>query len=189
MAEEIKEPEAVAKKKRGLLPILLVAVGAAIGGAGVVLLSPKPKPVEHAPPPPEIVAYEHPDVLEFTFNPQVKRGYKTALVQFKFVYEADRKLVEGDHAHGAAESGGGHGAAEPAAPAHLPPVLEAIKTYWNKASARCFEVLSGQDIDTLTTPDGMTYLKRLLIDELNATLFPEKQARVVDVYLLKIFVQ
>lgn len=191
MAEENKEPEAVAKKKSGLLPILLVAVGAAIGGAGVVLLSPKPKPVEHGPPAPEIVAYEHPAVLEFTFNPQVKRGYKTARVEFKFVYEADRKAVEGEHAAAGGEgAGGGHGGGgEPAGPEHLAPVPQAIKTYWNKASARCFEVLSSQDVETLTTPDGKKYLKRLLIDELDATLFPDKQARVIDVYLMKVFVQ
>ena len=184
MAEDDKEPEEVEKKTRsGLLPVLLVAVGAAIGGAGVVVLSPKPLPVEPGPPAPEIVAYEHPEPLAFVFNPQVKRGSKTAQVEIKFVYEADRRLVEGDRPRGGESAGG-----EPATAVRLPPVLDAIKTYWNKASARCFEVLSNQDVDTLQSPDGKRYIKRLLIDELNATLFPEQQAKVVDVYLMKMIV-
>jgi flagellar basal body-associated protein FliL len=189
VAEEKDTPEpapAPAAKKK-VPAIALVAVGAALGGAGVVFLAPAPAPVAHGPTEPEIVSYEHPDAMEFTFNPQVKRGYKTALVSLKFVYEADRKLVEGDAAH--AGEGGAHDKGAPEAAAPLPPVPNAIRTYWNRATSRCYEVLSNQDVDTLTSPDGKKYLKRLLIDELGASLFPDGQARVVDVYLMKIFVQ
>jgi flagellar basal body-associated protein FliL len=188
VAEEKDTQEPEPAKKKGLPAIALVAVGAALGGAGVVFLAPKPEPAPHGPAQPELVSYEHPDPMEFTFNPQVKRGYKTALVSLKFVYEADRKLVEGDAAH-AADGGGGHDKADPKAAAPMAPVPSAIKTYWNRATSRCYEVLSNQDVETLTSPDGKKYLKQLLIDEIGASLFPEGQARVVDVYLMKIFVQ
>jgi flagellar basal body-associated protein FliL len=184
LAEDKDTQEPAPARKKGLPAIALVAVGAALGGAGVVFLAPKPEPVAHGPAQPEIVSYEHPDAMEFTFNPQVKRGYKTALVSLKFVYEADRKLVEGD-----AAAHIGNGQSDPNAPAALAPVPAAIKTYWNRATSRCNEVLSAQDVDTLTSPDGKRHLKRLLIDELGASFFPDGQARVVDVYLMKTFVQ
>ena len=74
-------------KKKGLPAIVLVAVGAALGGAGVVFAVP-PKVVEVAVEKPklELIDVRHPDVLDFTFNPTSKTGRGIAAFKIKFVY-------------------------------------------------------------------------------------------------------
>ena len=194
LAEEKKEgeEEQTEEKKGFLKPLLMVVLGAVAGGAGVVFMGPKPPEPEHAPPPPDIRVYDHPTPMEFTVNPVVDRGHKQAMIHFLFAYRADKVDVEGeDHGEG---DGGGHGGGHGAAPAEpsaddLPPVLRAIAVNWNRAESRCLEVLSGQHVETLLDPDGKRKLKRALIEELTATLFPGGEATVDDILWKKFFVQ
>ena len=73
MAEDKKEADSKAegaKKKKGLPPFVLIAVGAIVGGAGVVFAVP-PKTVEVPQP---VKVYEpldgtHPDSIQHEFNP------------------------------------------------------------------------------------------------------------------------
>jgi flagellar basal body-associated protein FliL len=177
-----EEPQAPAKKKK-LTPILMVVLGAVLGGAGVVFLAPQPPQREHAPTAPDIRLYDHPTAMEFTINPVVERGSKTAMVQFLFSYKADHRDVQpgGD--------GAGHGADAEGGSAELSPVLKSIAINWNRAYSRCLEVLSNQKASVFVDPEGKRRLKRTLIDELSATLFPDGIATVDDILWKKMFVQ
>lgn len=191
MAEDKEQPkeEQAEGKKKGLPAIVLICVGAALGGAGVVVMTPAP-PVHVEKEEPKIELFEHPDKMEFTFNPQAERGYKSAIVSFVFVYKADRKDVEGDgHAEASGEGGGHGGGGEEAAGEDLPPVLAAIKKHWNRARSRAFEILSNQSAETLNSPEGKRHLKALLIEALTDAFFPDGIATVHDIYWEKIFVQ
>jgi flagellar basal body-associated protein FliL len=182
-----EEPAPEAKKKGGkrLLPVLMVLVGAVVGGAGVVVLGPKPVMKEHGPPPKDVRLYDHPQAMEFTINPVVERGHKTAMIHFLFTYKADAKdvtvspLASGEH--------GKEG--EGAMSSELPPVLKSIQANWNRAYSRCLEVLSNQKAADLLDPEGKRALKRTLIDELSASLFPDGIATVDDILWQKYFVQ
>ena len=176
--------EAPAKKR--LPPVVLVLLGAMVGGAGVVFMAPQPEPIPHGPPPKDIRLYDHPEPMEFMFNPVAERGHHQARVSFVFTYKADSHDVE-LHTDGA--GGGGHGGGSDAAPAALPPVLLAIKTNWNRAYSRCLEVLANEKAQALNDPDGKRRIKRRLIDELSATLFPDGIATVDDILWKGFFVQ
>lgn len=177
-SEEQQEP---AKKKK-LVPVLMVVLGAVLGGAGVVFLAPKPEQREHAPPPADIRLYDHPTPMEFTVNPVVDRGSKTAMVHFLFTYKADHRDVQ------AGGDAGAHGTgADPNA--ELSPVLKSIAVNWNRAYSRCLEVLSNQKAAVFVDPEGKRRLKRTLIDELTVTLFPDGIATVDDILWKKMFVQ
>lgn len=190
MADEKDQGEGKeeAPKKKKMVPVLMMVVGAMAGGAGVVMMSPKQEVVEHGPPPADIRLYDHPEAMEFTINPVVERGHKQAMIHFLFTYKADSKDVQTDD-HGDAGGGGGHGGGAPAEPVELPPVLEAIKVNWNRAYSRCLEVLSNQKATTLVDPEGKRRIKRILIEELSATLFPNGIATVDDILWKKYFVQ
>lgn len=172
-------------KKRGkpVLPALMVLVGAVLGGAGVVVFSPEPMPKDHGPPPKDIRLFDHPTPMEFTINPVVEKGHKTAMIHFLFTYKADAKDVLGAAAGAGAGEHGGPGMTE------VPPVPKAIQTNWNRAYSRCLEVLSNQKAAELIDPEGKRALKRTLIDELSATLFPDGTATVDDILWQKYFVQ
>jgi len=178
--EKIEEEQAPAKKKR-LGAILLVVIGAALGGAGVVFLMPHPEPKPHGPPPADIRIYDYPEPMEFTFNPIVERGHKQARLEFLFSYKADSKDVGMGTETGEGAAGG--------VKRELPPVLKAIKVNWSRAYSRCLEVLSDQTSETLLDPDGKRRVKRLLIEELSATLFPDGIASVDDILWKSYFVQ
>ena len=169
-----EQAEEQKKSKKSALPlVLMVLLGAVLGGAGVVFLTPKPPAAPHGPPPSDIRLYDHPDPMEFTINPVVERGHKQAMIHFLFTYKADSKDVVSAAPGGDA---GGHGGG--ADTGHLPPVLESIKVNWNRAYSRCLEVLSNQRAETLLDPDGKRMVKRMLIDELSVTLFPDGVATV-----------
>ena len=93
--EEEKEdqPEEQPKSKRGLVSaMILVALGAAGGGAGMVLFT--PPPAVHENPGnrlPEYELVEHADIMKFLINPQTDRGGRiTARIGFRFVYKGDK---------------------------------------------------------------------------------------------------
>ena len=170
MAAEAQKPKEgdkqEPKKKKGLGPIIFVVVGAALGGAGVALLAPKPKPVEHKrEKEPELVHVQCADKMEFTFNPKVERGRMTAVVSFYFVvrHRDDKK----DEEH----------------------VNRLIKDNWERGRSRVLEVLMSQSAAELQAPDGKKHLRKQICDELTVTFFISGEALVDDVYWDKFFVQ
>lgn len=167
MADEEKkeqEGEEQPKKKGGLKPIIMIALGAILGAAGVVFMGPKPKPVEeHKEPEPKLEYREHPDLIETTFNPRTRSGSRTGQVHFRFVYELDV--------------------------AHEKDVLKAIKTHWNKAKSRVLTILGARTAKELNTPEGKQELKKILVDELTLTFFPDGEAKVDDILWEKFFIQ
>jgi hypothetical protein len=172
------------RRRRRVLALALVVLGAVIGGAGVVFIVPRPGPTPQGPPGPDVRLFDHPDPMEFTFNPTVERGHRQARISFLFTYKADSK----DVGYSAAPGG-----AAPAAPAgdsgRLLPVPRAIKINWSRAYSRCLEVLSNQSAETLLDPDGKRRVKAVLIDELSATLFPDRIATVDDILWKGYFIQ
>jgi flagellar basal body-associated protein FliL len=156
------------KKKKGLPPVLLIAVGAALGGVGVVFGVP-PKQVEvHVP---EVVhtftPIQHPDLLEFQFNPRAQAGKAYASVSFYFVYVARDDREEA--------------------------AFEAIKTNWDRIRSRVLELLSNTSVSDLNAENGKRMLAKALVDDLDATIFPgkadEKVAKVSEVLWAKWILQ
>ena len=135
-------------KKKGLPAIVLIAAGAALGGAGVVVaVPPKVVEVEVEQPVFELVDIEHPDVLEFTFNPVSKTGRGIASFKFQFVY-----TVREDHEEEA---------------------FELIKAKWRQANSNILMILSNRSMEELRTESGIRMLEKDVIDDLDRTLFPE----------------
>lgn len=162
--KEGEKPEP--KKKKRIAPLIFVAVGAALGGAGVALLAPKPKPAElQHPKEPELVHVQCADKMEFTFNPKVERGRMTGVVSFYFVvrHRDDKKEEER--------------------------VNRLIKDNWERGRSRVLEVLMSQSAAELQAPDGKKHLRKQICDELSVTFFMGGEALVADVYWDKFFVQ
>jgi hypothetical protein len=152
-----------AAKKR-LHALVLVAVGAVAGGAGVVCAVP-PKVVEVKVEPRQYgdVDVTHPDPMKKTFNPRSRAGKGTARAEFKFVY-----TVREDREHEA---------------------FAAIKANWELANSNALMLLKNRSMEELQSDLGLRTLERDLIDELDRVLFPpqpgpagpEKVARVTRV--------
>lgn len=181
-----KEQEQEARVRKGVPAVVFVLVGAVAGGAGMVWLSPTPAPTTETTHAPDVRVFDHPDPMEFLINPISDRGSRTAMIHFLFSYRAATEDVEGKHE---ADGGGEGGHAGTPALDDLPPVPREIKLNWNRAVSRCIEVLSSQRVDTLMDPDGKRMVKRMLIDELSATLFPDGKAKVDDILWTKFVVQ
>lgn len=152
------------KKKKGLPAIVMVAVGAVVGGAGVVFaVPPKEKVVVQAPPHFEVVDVTHPDVIEHEFNPKSKAGRGIARFSFKFVYSVREDLEKDAYA--------------------------LIKDNWETAKSNVLEVLSNRSIEELNSETGRTLLMSDLVDDLDRSLFPGKKedkiARVERVIWVK----
>ena len=167
MADEKKTDEAQeGGKKKGLPPIVLVAVGAALGGAGVVFMSPSPEPVvvhEPAEPEPEYKLFEHPDLVKLHFNPRQERGSMVAKVEFQFVYKADAN--------------------------HAEQIVEDIKKHWNQMYSRVLLRLSRETPAGLRDPDNKPHLENDLIREISLSLFPEENAVVTQILWKGIYTQ
>ena len=162
MSEEKKkdaDPKAEdGKKKKGLPPIVMIAVGAIVGGAGVVFAIP-PKTIEVAKP---VVVYEvidvkHPDSMKKTFNPRTKAGKGTARVEFKFVYRV-REDREAE-------------------------AFELIKANWEQANSNALMLLKKRSMEELQSEAGMQILAKDLIDDLDQTIFGkgERVAKVANI--------
>lgn len=134
-----------AKKKR-LPGIVLIAVGAALGGAGVVFaVPPKVVEVEVEQPRFELIDVEHPDVLEFTFNPTSKTGRGIASFKFRFVYTVREDLEE--------------------------EAFDRIKERWAQANSNILMILSNRSMEELRTESGIRMLEKVVIDDLDRTFF------------------
>lgn len=166
MADEKKKPEGeeAEGKKKGLPAIVLVALGAAAGGAGTVFMSPK-QVEDHGPvePTPDFQLKEHPDVVKLHFNPMQERGSNLAKVEFHFVYKLDVNREE--------------------------EVLEAIKTNWNQMFSRVLFRLRRETPNSLRDQDANDLLAHDLISEMSLALFPEGQAVVKDIVWKSFYIQ
>lgn len=172
MAEEKKtEADAKAdggKKKKGLPPLVLVAVGAIVGGAGVVFAVP-PKTVEVAQPVKvwEMLDVTHPDPIQHEFNPRTKAGKGIGRVALKFVYRVREDQEEA--------------------------AFEQIKEHWELANSNVLLLLKTRSMEELNSESGVRMLEKDLIDDLDQTLFPEqdgqKLARVSRVMWTKWLMQ
>jgi flagellar basal body-associated protein FliL len=153
MSEEKKkdgDPKAEeGKKKKGLPPIILIAVGAIVGGAGVVFAVPaKTVEVPHVEPVYEFVDVTHPDPMQHEFNPRTKAGKGMGRVALKFVY-----TVREDKEHDA---------------------FEQIKTHIEQANSNVLLLLKTRSMEELQSEAGIRMLEKDLIDDLDRTLFPGK---------------
>ena len=134
-------------KKKGLPPIVLIAVGAMLGGAGVVFaVPPKIVEVEVEEAHLELIDVEHPDILDFTFNPVSKTGRGIASFKFRFVYTV-REDLEGD-------------------------AFELVKERWLQINSNILMILSNRSMEELKTDSGIRMLEKDVIDDMNRTLFP-----------------
>jgi hypothetical protein len=150
--------------KKRLPSIVLVAVGAIAGGAGVVFAVP-PKVVEVKVEQRRLedVDVTHPDALKVTFNPRSRAGKGTARVEIKFVY-----TVREDREREA---------------------FTAIAANWDEANSKTLMLLKNRSMEELQSDLGLRTLERDLIDELDRVLFPsvakatgpDKVARVTRV--------
>jgi flagellar basal body-associated protein FliL len=169
--EKKKEGDAkvdAAPKKR-LPTLVLVALGAIAGGAGVVFAVP-PKTIEvkveakvH-----EIVDVTHPDPIAHDFNPRTKPGNRIMRVQFKFVYTVreDRE----------------------------PDAFGLIKQHWDQVNSDVLVLLKQRSAEELQSDGGRAMLEKDIIDDLDRVLFPagqngEKVARVTRVMWSKFLMQ
>jgi flagellar basal body-associated protein FliL len=168
---EDKKKEADAKaeggKKRGLSAIVMVAVGAVLGGAGVVFAVP-PKKVEVVveKPPPRIQPIKHPDVVEITFNPQTEAGKGFASIKFKFTYEVREDLEQ--------------------------EAYKQVADNWDRARSNCLFMLGARTSRELGSDSGKRALVKDLTDELDHALFPDdghKIARVSEVLVVDLMLQ
>lgn len=155
-------------RKKGLPPIVLVAVGAALGGAGVVFAVPPKKVEVHVQQAAHtFLSVQHPDLMEFQFNPRSDVGKKYASASFYFVYG-----VRDDREDAA---------------------FEAIKAHWDRARSNVLELLGSRTMSDLNADNGMRVLAKDLVDELDAALFPgtreDKPARVSEILWSKWIVQ
>ncbi|MBL8754724.1 MAG: flagellar basal body-associated FliL family protein [Planctomycetes bacterium] len=135
------------KKKKGLPPIVLIAVGAIVGGAGVVFAVP-PKVVEK---PAEVKVYKtfdvtHPDVIQHEFNPRTKAGKSMVRVAFKFVYEVREDLEKA--------------------------AFEELKKNWEEVRSRSLLLLKTRSFEELNSEAGVRILENDMITELDRILFP-----------------
>ena len=175
MAEEKKKEadgkaEDGKKKKKGLPAIVMVAVGAIVGGAGVVFAVPPKVKIEKVQEKPhELIDVKHPDEILHEFNPKSRgAGRGIARMSFKFVY-----TVRDDHVDEA---------------------FEQIKEHWEDARSVTLDVFANRSWEELNSEAGRRMLEKDLIDELDRALFPAaknepKIARVTRVNWAKRLMQ
>lgn len=151
------------KKKKGLPAIVMIAIGAIVGGAGVVFAIP-PKTIEKVAPPPEFeeVHVTHPDIIKKEFNPRQRTGKGVARVSFKFVYTVHQDKDKKDKEKVA---------------------FEEISKNWDKANSYALDLFRSRTIKELNSDTGTTILKHDLMEELNRAFFSGEHpvAKVTDV--------
>ena len=171
MAEEDEvDKEDRKPSRKGLSAIAMVVAGAVLGGAGVVLFTPKhePEPDREESVSLEPRVWEPTDLeLDFRFNPQAERGKAFGQVSFTMAF-----MVQ---------------------PGKLEEAKDSVTKRLNQARSRCLELLSSQSVTELSSVDGKKHLKRLLKDELTYSLFPgykgQRIATVDDIFWTSFLIQ
>jgi flagellar basal body-associated protein FliL len=144
------------KKKKGLPPIVMIAVGAIVGGAGVVFaIPPKSVEVKVEEPVYEIVDVKHPDKISVTFNPRTKAGKGTARCVFKFTYRVREDLED--------------------------QAFEQVKANWEQAGSNALMLLRKRSMEELQSETGMQILAADMIAELDRTIFAGADPRIAKV--------
>jgi flagellar basal body-associated protein FliL len=161
------EAKAEPVKKKGLPPIVLIAVGAIVGGAGAVFAIP-PKTVEVKVEPKKHIQLDllHPDPILHEFNPRTKAGKGMVRVSFKFRYS-----VRDDQEDQA---------------------FEQLKTRWEEAKSSTLLLLKQRSMEELQTDAGIQVLKKDLVENLDQQLFPagkDKVAKITNVLFDKWLMQ
>lgn len=164
--EEEKPPAPAAKRK--LPALVLVAIGAVAGGAGVAIAVPqRTVEVRVEPKPPAFVDVTHPDAIEHEFNPRTQAGKAFGRVAFKFVY-----TVRDDREKAA---------------------FDAIKVNWWLAKSSSLLLLKARTPAELNSESGQRVLEKDLLDALDKDLFPgkgeEKVARITKIVWDKFLMQ
>jgi flagellar basal body-associated protein FliL len=144
------------KKKKGLPPIVMIAVGAIVGGAGVVFaIPPKTVEVKVEEPVYEIVDVKHPDKISVTFNPRTKAGKGTARCVFKFTYRVREDLED--------------------------QAFEQVKANWEQAGSNALMLLRKRSMEELQSETGMQILAADMIADLDRTIFAGAEPRIAKV--------
>lgn len=144
------------KKKKGLPAFVLIAVGAVLGGAGVVFaIPPKVKEVRVEARHYEDVDVTHPDPIKKSFNPRTRSGKGQARVEFKFVYTV-REDRKGD-------------------------AFELIRANWEEAQSKALMLLRNRSVEELQSDLGMRTLEHDLVEELDRAIFPSRPEKVAHV--------
>ena len=172
MADDKKKEEGdEGKKKKGLPPLVMIAIGAIVGGAGVVFAVPA-KTVEVEKPAPvfEDVFVTHPDVIKHEFNPRQRAGKGLARVSLKFIYKVHQDSEKKDKEHEA---------------------FELIKKNWDMAKYQSLLLLKSRSIKELNSEAGVRLLEHDMMVELNRAFFGEEDpiAAVSGVMFPSIIVQ
>jgi flagellar basal body-associated protein FliL len=159
VAEEKKKEadgKAEAGKKKRLPPLVMIAVGAIVGGAGVVFAVP-PKVIEKKVEEPryEEIDVTHPDPIQHEFNPRTKAGKSVVRVALKFVYTV-REDLETE-------------------------AFEKVKANWEEATSNTLLLLKTRSMEELGSETGTRFLEKDLIDDLDHTLFPAGPDKVAKV--------
>ena len=144
--EKKKEDNPEEAKKKGMSPLVLIAVGAVLGGAGVVFGVPaKTVEVEVHAPPPAILDIKHPDLITKTFNPKSHSGTAVAKVSFKFRYKCSEDVQDDAFAQ--------------------------LEANYDDAKHAVLLVLHGTSVTSLKSVDGPEMLAAELIRAMNKKLF------------------
>lgn len=146
--------------KRGLPKLVLVAVGAALGGVGVVFAVPPKKVVVEVPQTAhEYVLCDHPEEMEFKVNPKSNSGKPLVVIKFGIKYKVREDREE--HA------------------------LRFAEVNWSKAESNVLLLLRGRHASEFRNSNFDATLQRDIQEELDNILFPgskdEKVATVVGV--------
>ena len=168
--EKENQEQAQNPAKKKLTALIGVVVGAVLGGAGVVVMTPAHVPKlepEHAVPQ-EVIEWYAKDVeLDFRFNPQTATGKAFAQIGFTIGY-----LVQ---------------------PGKLEEAKASVEARLGPAKSLCLELLTAQSVAELRSVDGKKHLKRLLIDELTYSLFPgtkdQRIAKVENIFWTRFLIQ
>jgi flagellar basal body-associated protein FliL len=144
------------KKKKGLPPIVMIALGAVVGGAGVVFAVP-PKVVEKKVEEKHYADIDitHPDQIQHEFNPRTKAGKSMVRVVFKFVY-----TVREDREKEA---------------------FEELKKNWDEANSCALLLLKTRSFEELNNEAGIRILASDMVADLDRALFPAGEKKVAQV--------
>jgi len=156
-----KKEDEKSGKKKGLPALVLVAVGAALGGAGTVVMVPKQDPVSSNPAPqvPKKVFADVEEAVEHSFNPRATHGSAMASVKFKFNYvtlEQDREEAR-----------------------------ELVKRNWDRMTSRVLLLLSAQTPEQIKDSENSLHLEKQLREVMTLALFPPEEGEKAGIAVVK----